>query len=49
MMWTRSELKQRAKVSFKRCYWSAVAVCFILLVLQFNRQWGYNTDSNLQD
>ena len=35
MMWTRSELKQRAKVSFKRCYWSAVAVCFIMLVLQF--------------
>ena len=34
-MWTRSELKQRAKVSFKRYYWSAVAVCFIILVLQY--------------
>lgn len=35
MMWTRSELKQRAKVSFKRYYWPAVGVCFLVLILQF--------------
>lgn len=28
-MWEMSELKQRAKVTFKKCYWQAVIVAFI--------------------
>lgn len=33
-MWTRAELKQRAKESLKRFRWAAVGACLILLVLQ---------------
>ncbi|SFJ37611.1 hypothetical protein TPDSL_11330 [Terrisporobacter petrolearius] len=32
-MWTRSELKERGKITFKRFYWKAVLVCFICLLL----------------
>ena len=32
-MWNRKELKQKAKVSFKKNYWAAVAVCFLMAVL----------------
>lgn len=32
-MWIRSELKERAKVTFKRFYWKSVLVCFICLLL----------------
>lgn len=33
-MWTRKELKTRAKQNFKRFYWSAVGACLILMLLQ---------------
>lgn len=33
-MWTRAELKQRAKASLKRYHWAAVGACLILLILQ---------------
>ena len=32
-MWTRSELKERAKVAFKRNYWKCVLVALILALL----------------
>ncbi|MCC3868056.1 DUF975 family protein [Terrisporobacter mayombei] len=32
-MWERSQLKERAKVTFKRCYWKAVLVSFIAFML----------------
>lgn len=32
-MWTRSELKQRGKTSFKRNYWKCVLVSLIMLLL----------------
>ena len=32
-MWQRSELKQRAKITFKRVYWKAVLVSFIAFAL----------------
>lgn len=33
-MWTRKELKTRAKQNLKRIYWSAVGACLILMILQ---------------
>ena len=32
-MWSRRELKERGKLTFKRFYWKAVLVCFICLLL----------------
>ncbi|MEW9077084.1 DUF975 family protein [Terrisporobacter glycolicus] len=32
-MWKSSQLKERAKITFKRCYWKAVLVSFIAFVL----------------
>ena len=32
-MWTRRELKERAKVAFRRNYWKCVLVAFILALL----------------
>ena len=32
-MWTSSQLKEIAKINFKRCYWKAVLVSFITFVL----------------
>lgn len=33
-MWTRKELKTRAKQNLKRYYWAAAGACLILLILQ---------------
>ena len=35
VMWTRKELKARAKASFKRSYWKCVLVAFILTLDEF--------------
>ena len=32
-MWTRAMLKERAKVAFKRNYWSCVLVALILMIV----------------
>lgn len=33
MMWTRSELKERAKTAFRRNYWKCVLVALVLMIL----------------
>lgn len=33
VMWIREELKMRAKVAFRRNYWSAVLVAFVLMII----------------
>lgn len=33
-MWTRGELKQRAKQNLMKYHWAAVGACLILLILQ---------------
>jgi len=53
-MWSRSELKSKAKESFKRNYWKAVLVAFFLLIVSggiganytFNSNHSYFTGSN---
>lgn len=44
-MWSRAELKERGKKSFKRVYASAVIVCLIVSVLEFAFSGG-NSSSN---
>ncbi|MEE1242407.1 DUF975 family protein [Frisingicoccus sp.] len=54
-MWTRAELKQRAKTCLKRYHLAAVGACLILLVLQMlagtntNAAVGNGNNSNIQD
>ena len=31
-MWTRADLKTRAKFAFKRNYWTAVLVAFVMTI-----------------
>lgn len=47
-MWTRSELKERAKVAFKRNYWKCVLVALILAVLTGSNL-RYNNDRHDQE
>ena len=44
-MWSREELKSRAKIAFKRNYWKCVLVAFILSILSSSG--AANTTSNL--
>lgn len=44
-MWTRSELKQRAKQNLKRYHWAAVGACMILLILQMLAGSGNSNNS----
>lgn len=45
-MWTRAELKEKAKISFKRLYKQSVIVCIIVYLLGAIFDGGYNSTSN---
>ncbi|MCR8743722.1 DUF975 family protein [Romboutsia lituseburensis] len=45
-MWTREELKKRAKINFKRLYKQSVIVCIIVYLLGAVFDGGYNSASN---
>lgn len=42
-MWVRSELKERAKETIRKCYWAAVVVCLISAIL--TSEFGGNSSS----
>lgn len=44
-MWTRGELKDRAKVAFKRNYWKCVLVALVLSILVGGADVTFKTDS----
>ena len=48
-MWERSQLKERAKITFKRCYWKAVLVSFIAFVLTGGMGEVANNASEMRD
>lgn len=45
-MWTRAELKEKAKINFKRLYKQSVIVCIIVYLLGAIFDGGYNSTSN---
>lgn len=45
-MWTRAELKEMAKINFKRLYKQSVIVCIIVYLLGAVFDGGYNSASN---
>lgn len=45
-MWTRVELKEKAKINFKRLYKQSVIVCIIVYLLGAIFDGGYNSTSN---
>lgn len=45
-MWTRAELKEKAKINFKRLYKQSVIVCIIVYLLGAIFDGGYNSASN---
>lgn len=45
-MWTRAELKEKAKINFKRVYKQSVIVCIIVYLLGAIFDGGYNSTSN---
>ncbi len=45
-MWVRSELKSKAKATFKMNYWPCVLISFILLICTGSAGGGFNAASN---
>ncbi len=49
IMWSRVELKERAKVAFKRNYWKCVLVAFILSLFAGSGTFTATSNVNLED
>lgn len=45
MLWTREDLKNRAKVMLKKCHWTAVAVCLVAGLFAGGASSGYSASN----